>query len=309
MTNFDVEGARILEVVHGSRAYGTNIEGSDTDYKGVCIEPVDHQIGFLHRFEQLEEKTPNDRVIYSLKKFCALAAECNPNVIEILNVDQRDVVFYNRLGFILRESAGMFLSKQARHKFAGYAHSQLKRIKTHRAWLLNPPSGAPERSAFGLGETTRVPRSEMGALDSMIADGVDVELPKDVLTLFHRERQYMTAKTQWDNYCRWKTQRNPERAAMEAIAGYDTKHAMHLVRLMRMCREILNGEGAIVRRHDALELLEIRRGRWSYERVVEYAEALDAECAVLYDTTNLPHSPDRVRINDHVVYLTRQMYK
>src|ERR1039458_5020213 len=37
---------------------------------------------------------------------------------------------------------------------------------------------------------------------------------------------------QVDQYNGWKAQRNPKRAELEAKFGYDTKHAMHLVRLM-----------------------------------------------------------------------------
>jgi len=39
-------------------------------------------------------------------------------------------------------------------------------MKTHRSWLLSPPAGAPERSSYGLGDVTKVSKSELGAFDA-----------------------------------------------------------------------------------------------------------------------------------------------
>ena len=72
----------ILKVVAGSRAYGTNTEDSDYDYRGICIQPKKYLLG-LDKFEQHEEKEP-DTVIYSLEKFVRLALQNNPNILEIL---------------------------------------------------------------------------------------------------------------------------------------------------------------------------------------------------------------------------------
>src|ERR1044072_8096814 len=140
--NFDLDARTILKVKHGSHAYGTNVVTSDVDVKGVCIEPLSHQLGFLHSFEQHELMASrghsHDLVIYSLKKFAKLAADCNPNIIEVLHVDDSDVLFIDEFGDRLREIRDEFLSKKAKFTFSGYAHAQLKRIKTHRAWLLDP---------------------------------------------------------------------------------------------------------------------------------------------------------------------------
>lgn len=73
----------------------------------------------------------------------------------------------------------------------------------------------------------------------------------------------------------------------------DFKHAMHLVRLLRMGVEALRDEEIVVKRPDALELLEIRAGAWTYEEIVEYAEKMDKEVReVWYKKTSLPKHPD-----------------
>lgn len=71
------------------------------------------------------------------------------------------------------------------------------------------------------------------------------------------------------------------------------KHAMHLVRLLRMGAEALETGVLNVKRPDAAELLEIRNGAWSYDELVEYAEDMDRHVReVLYKTTQLPRTPN-----------------
>jgi len=64
-----------------------------------------------------------------------------------------------------------------------------------------------------------------------------------------------------------------------------------------MCKEILEGKGCIVKRPDAEELLAIRNGAWSYDRLIEYAASTDQLIESAYQTSKLPHGPDRVAID------------
>ncbi len=296
---------------HGSHAYGTNVATSDVDFKGVCIPTKEYFLGFMKGFEQLESMASkggaHDLTIMSLVKFAKLAAECNPNIIEILHTSEEDVFHIDEFGEELRSIKDMFLSTKARHTFSGYAHAQLRRIKTHRSWLLNPPADKPTRKQFGLSETSKVSKSELGAFDALVNEGKQVEMTGEILTLFLREKQYAAAKDHWDKYENWKRSRNEARAALEAQFGYDTKHAMHLVRLMRMCKEILLYGKVFVRRPDFEYLLSIRRGEVEYDEVVEHAEALDLECAELYKTSTLPHAVDRLAI-DRVIVSMHERY-
>lgn len=92
-----------------------------------------------------------------------------------------------------------------------------------------------------------------------------------------------------------------------AIQG-NTKHGAHLVRLLRMAREILEGKGVIVRRLDADELRTIRfEGAWPFERLIEWAQAQDEELEVLKKISPLPREPDRRRINEVCVQVIEEM--
>ena len=72
----------------------------------------------------------------------------------------------------------------------------------------------------------------------------------------------------------------------------NSKHAMHLVRLLRTGVEALQTGEILVKRPDAEELLSIRNGAWTYEELVEYAEMMDNKIKTLYKTTDLPKKPN-----------------
>lgn len=139
----------IYRVRHGSRAYGTNIPGSDVDEKGICILPDPSYYFGFNRFEQKdgEWEDGNDRVIYDIRKFFKLALEANPNILEILYVEDEDILQINTIGKRLRDNRHLFLSQRAAKTFCGYASSQLHRIKNHYRWLQEPPK-EPKREDF-----------------------------------------------------------------------------------------------------------------------------------------------------------------
>jgi len=127
---------------------------------------------------------------------------------------------------------------------------------------------------------------------------VHTALNQNVIDIVNKEKKYKSKMNEWTSYNKWKEERNPERAALEAKFGFDAKHAMHLIRLLRMSEEILTTGEVIVKRPDAEELLEIRNGAWSYEQLIEWATAQDKKLQKLYETTNIiPHEPDRNVIN------------
>jgi len=125
-----IEENTILKVVHGSRAYGTNIPGSDFDEKGVCIMPEkEYYYGFA-KFEQKDKgwADGNDRVIYDIRKFFRLASTCNPNIVEVLYVEPEQIIKCNEIGRIVLAHRHIFLSRLAAKTFTGYALHQMKKV-------------------------------------------------------------------------------------------------------------------------------------------------------------------------------------
>lgn len=129
---------------------------------------------------------------------------------------------------------------------------------------------------------------------------------ENFLALLDRERKYTAAQREWEQLQNWKATRNPKRAELEAKHGYDVKHAMHLVRLLRMCREILTTGEVIVQRPDREELLAIRNGAWSYDKLVGWAEDEDRALEALYVSSTLPKVPDRGALDRLCVELVEE---
>lgn len=337
-----IDRGTVLLVRHGSHAYGTNTETSDEDFKGVAIPPREYFLGYTHRFEQAILKAPDDdAVVYDIRKFFNLAADCNPNIIEVLHTDPSDHFIVDPIGKIILDHKDDFLSRKIKHTFLGYSVSQLKRIKTHKAWIMDPPKAPPTRAELGLPEQTLIPQDQLMAafsevnkeLDRMNFDFMEgledstkigirtamtemlaemkitsddqfgaasrkVGLSDNFIAIMQKERQYNSAKQHWDQYQNWKKERNVKRSALEEKYGYDTKHAYHLVRLIRMCREVLTTGKVIVKRPDREELLSIRNGAWSYEKLIEFADSEEKALNVLYNTcTILPKVPDKEKLD------------
>ncbi|MGW0702510.1 nucleotidyltransferase domain-containing protein [Streptomyces sp. NPDC002867] len=97
-----------------------------------------------------------------------------------------------------------------------------------------------------------------------------------------------------------------QRRKLEAdVRQYGTprwKHAMHLLRLLTSCRDLLRtGELVIDVGADRDRLLEVRRGEVPWERVESWMTRLSEEADAAAPTTPLPPEPDRARVEDFLV--------
>lgn len=264
------EGQLIYKVIAGSQAYGLDTPESDLDTRGVCIPPRPYLLGLSHLEQWEHQDETGDVVIYVLTKFVRLALACNPNIIELLYVEPRHILVINDYGRRLLQQRDIFLSKQARYTFAGYAISQLKRIEGHHRWLVNPPDHQPTQEEFG-GWPVKG-RYKFPDQDA--------------------QRAYQAALKHWHEYQTWLRNRNPARAELERKYGFDTKHAVHLLRLLKMGIEILSTGQVQVYRPDREWLRAVRHGLLSYEELLEVAASYEARLNELYETSSLPEQPD-----------------
>lgn len=278
----------IFLTLAGSRSYGTHTETSDYDYRGICIPPTDYFIG-LKSFEQAECRR-TDTTIFGIKKFIKLLIDCNPNIVELLFTDEENIVYKHPIMDVLLRDKEFWLSKRAKNTFLGYATSQLKRIEGHKKWIDNPVE-KPKRGTWGIA----MDKSKINALRIFANhELINMGLTEHYVEVLREEQKYHTDLQNYKNYKQWMDNRNEHRAKLEANAGYDTKHAMHLVRLLKMAREIADWKIVFVKRPDVDFLNNIRKGIYSYEWIIEYAEEFEDFVKKAFEESNLK---DRVDVN------------
>jgi hypothetical protein len=134
-----------------------------------------------------------------------------------------------------------------------------------------------------------------------------IGLNDNIIAILQKENMYANARRSWEQYNSWKVNRNPGRAALEEKFGYDTKHAYHLVRLIRMCREVLTTGQVIVKRPDREELLTIRNGAWPYEKLIDFAESEEKALNEIYASCNvLPKTCDKKKLDQLCIKLVEK---
>lgn len=130
----------------------------------------------------------------------------------------------------------------------------------------------------------------------------------------YRDRELFSSKRVYQSFCGYarsqqkKMQRvdyegysASKRAEMRRTHGYDTKHAGHLIRLLRMGCEFLETGVLHVRRSDAQELIDIKLGKWSLEKITREAEQLYARAERAYEKTVLPNEPQHEEVERRLI--------
>ena len=294
---------RIFEFLSGSHAYGTSRPESDKDYRGVFVPPYELSLS-SNPPEQLDSFDGEDRVMYSLRKFFKLATTNNPNIIEFFFIPDDCVIYTTPLWEKIRRHRGLFVSQKCVHTFMGYGFEQLKRIERHRNYLLDPPDHKPTREEYDLPEHKVIPGDQLSALLSIKDEFVSTKYK----TIARKEKAYDQAKSKWDSYKSWEKNRNEDRKKLEAVAGYDTKHAMHLMRLMLMANELVTTGRCDVRRPDAEYLLDIRKGVYEYDTIVALAKMLEQKCLDAKETSVLPYTPNHKHIEKLQLEILKEYY-
>ena len=120
-----IQGHEILfRTIIGSQAYGTNIEGSDVDYKGVFIQDVKDK--YLNGYRD-EIKVSKDEVYFEFEKFLSLCSTGNPTMLELLYSPEHCIVHITDVFKDIINMRDIFLTKNLRHSFANYAYQQIKK--------------------------------------------------------------------------------------------------------------------------------------------------------------------------------------
>lgn len=301
----------ILLGLGGSHAYGTNVEGSDVDIRGIALNSKSDILGGSN-FEQVVHEA-TDTTVYSLNKIIGLLSNCNPNTIEMLGLKPEHYLYLAPIGQELLANRKMFLSKRALYSFGGYATAQLRRLdnKSMRTLeqaqkeqhilnsIMNATYVFPDKyQCFGEDDYINL------YLDASDREEYDKEIFMDIHLTHYPLRDY---KSMWSDMKNIVSEyaKIGQRNKKAIEHGKISKHMMHLIRLYLMCIDILEKEEIITYREADLEyLLSIRYGKFLdesghpiegfYDIINEFEKRMNYAA----ENTNLPDKPDHKKIQE-----------
>lgn len=116
----------IYRCVIGSRAYGLEVDDSDTDRRGIYLPLATSHWSLYGVPEQLEDDATQE-VYWELQKFISLALKANPNILECLYSPVVETA--TPLAEELLEMKDCFLSKLVFQTYSGYTTSQFRKMQ------------------------------------------------------------------------------------------------------------------------------------------------------------------------------------
>ena len=302
----------ILVGLGGSHSYGTNIATSDIDLRGIFLNSPDELIGISKDREQ-KVFGQTDTVLYSLRKFAKLAADCNPNVIEMLGLRRQDYVKITNIGEKLVKNRHLFLSKRAVYTFGGYAKSQLNRLINKKGRTQDDLDDMECRSIQKLMDGFAFRYKDV------LSDDFSAELNENNEIIcnmtFHGMELSRIIGMNNELINVDKDYRKSTRNDKAEAHGKIAKHMMHLLRLYMMGIDILNVGEINTYRYDEHDLLmAIRNGEFLEEDgctpTKEFNILLDyysAEFEIAAKNTLLPDEPDWGGINRLLMEINRNV--
>ena len=279
------EKNKILVVRSGSHLYGLNTPNSDEDYVGIFIPDVEYLLGFK-TCEQVdmgyESKLENgknsseaiDCTFYSITKFMKLALDNNPNIIEILFVNEENIVYINDYGRRLLSMRDKFLSERAESTFFGYAKSQKRKIEVKRDTYLNLVKAMDYLKPFENKYLLEVQLEDSDNFklhfkdkDKYIFGLGDISINKNI-----------TVK----KACSVIKDRIGEcgnRMDLVKDRGYDYKFLSHIIRLMVELKEIARDHTLTFPIKENRDIImKAKTGGYSLEESMELIEKVEQEC-------------------------------
>ena len=302
----------------GSHAYGTNVEGSDVDVRGVAtLRP--QEILTNQNFEQVEDRA-TDTVVYSFNKLVSLLCNSNPNVVELLGLKKEHYLYLNEIGQELIDNADMFLSKRAAQSFGGYAYAQLRRLDNKSARTLVQKEQEEhilhsiENAKYTFpGKYFEFPKDAINLYtDKAVQEGYDTEIFMDINLHHYPLRDYKSMWAEMHNVVK-EYSKIGKRNANAIEHNKLGKHMMHLVRLYFMGIDILQ-DGKIItyREKEHNLLMSIRNGDFLKDNVPtkefrDMVDDLQFKFEKAKEKSYLPDKPDYQRINDFMIKVNKDI--
>lgn len=339
---------KLFECIVGSHSYGTDIETSDTDIKGVYIQPNDDILGFNYT-EQIQPD--KDTTYFEIRRFIQLLGTANPSVIEMLFTDDKFVLYCHPAFEILRSHKKFFLTKKCKDSFGGMALAQIVKSKgTDKKinWLKDKTerktpidfcmvfdNGQSKQLADYLSEKN-INQEHCGLthLNKMkdcyaLFHSLDIpyrgvcfeqsnhlrlsSIPKGEIALTmisYNQNDYTVHCRKYKEYLDWLAHKNDQRYTdtLEADQKIDGKNLCHCVRLIDCAEEIAKTKTFSVLRPNREELLNIRKGNINLTDLIEASEARIANLKYLFNSSNLLDSISLEFLHEILIEIRKEFW-
>ena len=295
----------VLEIISGSHLYGTNTEDSDKDYVGIIL-PSDKEVFGLLNMEELDlsiksktedgknSKEAVDRKFYEFRKFIKLAKENNPNILEILFADDKNIINISNIGEALLDNYAMFIDHRAIYiKFISYAKSQKHKMIIKPENFQNLNEGLSffydyinADSVINLSneESIQASRKLVIELQSEIANK---KAPIEIKDSFIKVGDLNFDKSINVKSIIKKIQDRVDRAGHRKDLflkyGFDTKYGSHCVRLLTEGISLLKENQITFPLYNAEFLKDIKYGKYTKEEVIAFIEEQEKEITIYFE--------------------------
>jgi hypothetical protein len=234
-----------------------------------------------------------DFKLHEYRKFVRLAMQNNPNILHVLFADEKNVLFVEPWGRELLLRAEIFPHKGAHHRFVAYADSQRHkmRIKPERYKELQQGLEVLE------GQDESRTMGEFRGVPPFVGPGPSGKHMRvgdiNIETGFYLKR----AK----KMIRERLNKATNRVELFTKYGYDTKFASNLIQLLMEGIELMRTGRIQMPLAYRQEILDIKAGKHSGERIQEWADELIEEAREAYEHSKLPANPRSEEIEQMTV--------
>jgi hypothetical protein len=275
---FPYPNTLIMAFIGGSTQHGASIaESSDTDWYGIFIPPKEKTLG-IDSFEHF-----------------VFPGDVSHRTRANRNTDELDIALHS-----LQKWAGM--AAKGNPTVLSFLYAQLKYVN-----MVKQRVDCTACSGDGMRHCPTC--SDEGEYDRVFCPWQRVTDNKDLfLCKSHYKPFIYYAQDQMERLMGLRGQKNINRDKLVDEFGYDTKYAMHIIRLLSEAKELMT-DGKITYPRPEVELLkDIRRGKYKLLDIRQMGEQLNAEIITAAEHSSLPDSIDRGKISSLIADIHLEFY-
>lgn len=298
---------KILVIRTGSHLYGTNTSKSDEDFCGIFLPSEDMVFGY-EQFERgvvdlsvvskrddgKNDEDAIDFVMYEFRKFIKLSVDNNPNILEMLFVNDENIVDMNGFGEELLYNKFLFPSLKLVDKFLKYASSQ-----KHKMIIRSENYHDLEKASEYFDNIVNEDRKKLLVEIANEKLGF-IKVGKNSIKIGDLNFQKHLMLRKVDGAIKERLSKATNRKNLLIKYGYDTKFAANLIRLLVEGIELLETGGLEFPMKERKLISDIKTGKHKITEVLKMAEEYEDQVDSLVKETRLPTYPSENLINTFV---------